>query len=159
MKLNNSTRWSIGLWVVAMQKNDRVHKTLNTSPYQLLYGQIPRVKATTLPWDKRLLSDLQTEVQLEKLLGSKMIHEEHKVDEEEELSEEDDDEDDEEEVEDMDEEDLPPGLRPSIVLTTSTVNDHEDEMDNNIILNQIPVVDISMENSGILFNSLFLYRI
>ena len=68
MKLNASTRWSIGLWVVAMQKNERVHKTLNASPYQLLYGQVSRVKASTLPWDKKLLAALETEVQLENCL-------------------------------------------------------------------------------------------
>jgi len=37
---------------------------------------VPRVKAITLPWDKRLLTALEIEVLLEKLLGSKMIYEE-----------------------------------------------------------------------------------
>jgi hypothetical protein len=95
MKTNNSTRWSIGIWVVASQKNSREHKTLKTTPYQLLYGQIPRVKASTLPWDQKLLSALETEVDLEKLLGSKLLHEETLAEEEEILDDEDvpDDED------------------------------------------------------------------
>ena len=95
MKTNNSTRWSIGIWVVASQKNSREHKTLKTTPYQLLYGQIPRVKASTLPWDQKLLSALETEVDLEKLLGSKLLHEETLAEEEEIIDDEDmpDDED------------------------------------------------------------------
>ena len=155
MKLNNSKRWSIGLWVVAMQKNERVHKTLNTSPYQLLYGQVPRVKASTLPWDKKLLTALETEVQLEKLLGSKMIHEEGNEVDEEELS---DDSDFFEDEEDVAEELLPLELRTSFVMTAMVPEENENEVDDGLVFSKEPVVlskqpvvtvvDLSYDSSG-----------
>ena len=99
MDQNESKRWSIGIWAVAFQKHSRDHKTLKTTPYQLMYGQSPRVKATTLPWDPKLLRALETEVDLEKLLGSKMLHEETMAEEEEMEDEEEEDSDEEEEEE------------------------------------------------------------
>ena len=156
MKLNASKRWSIGLWVVAMQKNERVHKTLNASPYQLLYGQVSRVKASTLPWDKKLLAALETEVQLEKLLGSKLINEEGTQVEEEELSDESEFYEDEE---DTPEELLPPELRPSFHMTTMAADGDEKEIDDVLVFSSqpvipstqpvIPVVDLSYDSSGI----------
>jgi hypothetical protein len=52
-----------------MAKNMRVNKTIGTTPYTLMYGQVSRTEASKLPYDKKLLADLKTEADLEKLIG------------------------------------------------------------------------------------------
>ena len=69
MKKKNTSKWSIGLYAVAMEKNARYHRTLGASPYELLYGQVPRVKMADLPFDLALAANLTTEAELEDLLG------------------------------------------------------------------------------------------
>jgi hypothetical protein len=79
---------AIGIWEVAREKNDRHHKTINTTPYNLLYGQHPRVNISDLNFDQKLLNQLSSEADLETLLGVGI------VDSEEEIIEVNDDEPD-----------------------------------------------------------------
>jgi hypothetical protein len=78
----------IGIWEVAREKNDRHHRTINTTPYNLLYGQHPRVNISDLNFDQTLLKQLSSQADLEKLLGAGI------VDTEEEIIEVNDDEPD-----------------------------------------------------------------
>ena len=78
----------LGIWEVAREKNDRHHRTINTTPYNLLYGQHPRVNISDLNFDQKLLNQLSSEADLEKLLGAGI------VDTEEEIIEVNDDEPD-----------------------------------------------------------------
>jgi hypothetical protein len=79
---------AIGIWEVAREKNDRFHRTINTTPYNLLYGQHPRVNISDLNFDQKLLNQLSSEADLETLLGVGI------VDTEEEIIEVNDDEPD-----------------------------------------------------------------
>ena len=78
----------LGIWEVAREKNDRHHRTINTTPYNLLYGQHPRVNISDLNFDQKLLNQLSSEADLETLLGVGI------VDTEEEIIEVNDDEPD-----------------------------------------------------------------
>jgi len=69
MKNYNSNRWSIGIYTVAMEKNNRFHRTINASPYELLFGQKPRIRMLELPYDLELVKKMSTEAELENLLG------------------------------------------------------------------------------------------
>ena len=86
---NNGVSFSVlGIWEVAREKNDRHHRTINTTPYNLLYGQHPRVNISDLNFDQKLLNQLSSEADLETLLGVGI------VDNEEEIIEVNDDEPD-----------------------------------------------------------------
>ena len=72
METHDSTSWTIGIFAVAMAKNMRVNKTTGCAPYTLLYGQTPRKASSKLPFDKKLLAELKTEADLEKIIGQKL---------------------------------------------------------------------------------------
>jgi hypothetical protein len=59
----------IGIHAVAFQKNNRWHRTIKTTPYNLVYGQNPRADLTSLPVPFETLRNLSTEAELENLLG------------------------------------------------------------------------------------------
>jgi hypothetical protein len=71
MKHNRSTAWSVGIYQIASEKNKRVNDTIGKSPYELLYGQNPRVKINALVRDPILLSKLKSEAELEVVIGCK----------------------------------------------------------------------------------------
>ena len=66
-----------GIWHVAMEKNNRYNETTKETPYNLLFGQTPRVNISDMPFDKKLLKSLATESELENLLGVESYLEEH----------------------------------------------------------------------------------
>ena len=66
-----------GIWHVAMEKNNRYNETTKETPYNLLFGQTPRVNISDMTFDKKLLKSLATESELENLLGVESYLEEH----------------------------------------------------------------------------------
>ena len=64
MKMNNSTRWSIGCSKVAWQVNTQYHETIKNVPYVLTFGQRPRIGISNLPVDPSILDSLHTEAEL-----------------------------------------------------------------------------------------------
>jgi len=105
MKNYQSKRWSIGIYTVAMEKNNRFHRTINASPYELLYGQKPRMRMLELPYDMELVKTLSTEAELEDLLGVEAF-----------VGAVNEDEFDDEVEEDSDDDDTIPGLMENIRL-------------------------------------------
>ena len=71
MKHNRTDAWSVGIYQIASEKNKRVNDTIGKSPYELLYGQNPRVKINTLVRGPILLSKLKSEAELEVVIGCK----------------------------------------------------------------------------------------
>jgi len=71
METHDTTSWTVGIFAAAMAKNMRVNKTTGSAPYTLLYGQTQRIGSSKLPFDKKLLAELKTEADLEKLIGHK----------------------------------------------------------------------------------------
>jgi hypothetical protein len=71
MKHNRTTAWSVGIFKVCHDKNKRNNGTTGFSPYELLYGQTPRVNIESFSKDIKLLRALTSESQLETVLSSK----------------------------------------------------------------------------------------
>jgi len=120
MRKHNSKQWSIGIYPVAMEKNARFHRVLQASPYELLYGQEPRVKMLNLPLNLDLVAKLSTEAELANMLGVENYvghHEEEEYDSDEE----------EEEEEDSDDDYLVPGLQSHVVVRPEEVIEIIDE--------------------------------
>ena len=69
MMIHEATQWSVGIYAVAYQKNNRWHRTIKNTPYNLVYGQNPRVEVTALPFPIETLRNLSTEAELMTLLG------------------------------------------------------------------------------------------
>ena len=69
MMIHDATEWSVGIYMVAYQKNNRWHRTIKTTPYNLVYGQNPRASVTLLPFPLETLKNLNTEAELLNLLG------------------------------------------------------------------------------------------
>ena len=95
MAENACEQWSVGIFKVDNDKNNRWHRTIKSTPYQLIFGQKQRVDMRDLPMDKQVLQDLKTEVELEQLLGFKSTTEMEVRLGEEDLGVEEEDEDDE----------------------------------------------------------------
>jgi len=106
MKRFDSSAWSVGIYIVAQQKNDRYHRLISKSPYVLLYGQKPRVKMNELPNDLDLCKKLQTEGELEELMGVDNLVKGYKEKDDVEFIDEEPD----------DEEVLISGLQKSVIL-------------------------------------------
>uniref|UniRef100_A0A2A4J3Z4 Post-SET domain-containing protein n=1 Tax=Heliothis virescens TaxID=7102 RepID=A0A2A4J3Z4_HELVI len=51
MLQNNSTRWSVGCFVVQFETNDSVHKALGKSPYKSLFGCDPKNSEVTFNYN------------------------------------------------------------------------------------------------------------
>jgi hypothetical protein len=64
MEQNNSTSWSIGCKLVQFQINTQYHSTIKTTPYELAFGQKPRVGISGLLLDRSVLVKLRTEKDL-----------------------------------------------------------------------------------------------
>ena len=71
MKHNRTTAWSVGIHKVCHDKNKRNNGTTGFSPYELIYGQTPRVNIESFSKDIKLLRALTSEAQLETVLASK----------------------------------------------------------------------------------------
>jgi hypothetical protein len=69
MMTHNSKQWSVGIHAVAFQKNNRWHRTIKTTPYNVVYGQNPRADLTSLPVPFETLRNLNTEAELMNPLG------------------------------------------------------------------------------------------
>jgi hypothetical protein len=64
MKTNNSKRWGLGCKLVMWRYNTQHHRTVNDTPYHLVYGQHPRVGLSGLPISEDVLNRLSTEADL-----------------------------------------------------------------------------------------------
>ena len=64
MKTNNSKHWSIGCKLVQWRVNTQHHRTINDTPYHLVYGQHPRIGISNLPISDDVMKNLVTEAQL-----------------------------------------------------------------------------------------------
>ena len=65
MRVNKTTRWSVGCKIVMWRYNTQIHRTIgNKSPYHITFGQLPRCGISNLPLTHDLLDSLHTEEQL-----------------------------------------------------------------------------------------------
>jgi hypothetical protein len=64
MKTNNSKHWAIGCKLVQWRINTQHHRTINDTPYHLVYGQHPRIGISNLPISEDVLKNLVTEAEL-----------------------------------------------------------------------------------------------
>ena len=72
---NNTTRWSLGLQFVQLQKNTAENRTLQMSPYRALFGQDPSVGLKSdFPRDVLLAARPETEEDLARLVNSVPQH-------------------------------------------------------------------------------------
>ena len=71
MTHNRTKAWSVGIHKVCFDKNKRNNGTTGFSPYELIYGQTPRVNIESFSKDVKLLRALTSEAQLETILSSK----------------------------------------------------------------------------------------
>ena len=68
MKANNSTRWSIGILIIKVTKNQQKSGVITMTPYELVFCQSPRVGINALPLSEGILESLRTEKQLQDVL-------------------------------------------------------------------------------------------
>ena len=64
---NNNTHWSEGLRFVQFQKNRSYHRTIDQSPYSVLFGSDPNVGLSSSAIPKEILDTLETEEDLNAL--------------------------------------------------------------------------------------------
>ncbi len=60
MKRHSSSHWSIGIYNIAYDKNNRWNKSIGACPFDLHFGQMKRTALDRLPVDKALLTALST---------------------------------------------------------------------------------------------------
>ncbi|XP_063827754.1 uncharacterized protein LOC135077121 [Ostrinia nubilalis] len=65
---NKSTNWSIGCYFVQFQKNSSYHSTIARTPYKALFGEDPKLGLSSTYLSKNIISKLENEEDLEKLL-------------------------------------------------------------------------------------------
>ena len=64
---NNNTHWSEGLRFVQFKKNRSYHRTIDQSPYSVLFGSDPKVGLSSSAIPKEILDTLETEEDLNAL--------------------------------------------------------------------------------------------
>ncbi len=64
MKDCKSRQWTIGCCLMMWQYNTQNHCTIGNIPYCLVFGQLPRIGISALPFDASVLTQLATEAQL-----------------------------------------------------------------------------------------------
>jgi hypothetical protein len=70
MKENSNPRWSEGLKFVQLQKNSRHHSGIKRAPFQAAFRIEPRQGVGMFNIPDHVIGDLETEEQLDELLGS-----------------------------------------------------------------------------------------
>ncbi|XP_026484875.2 KRAB-A domain-containing protein 2-like [Vanessa tameamea] len=68
MTENKSTNWSIGCYFVQFQKNSSYHSTIARTPYKALFGEDPKLGLSSTYISKNIISKLENEEDVEKLL-------------------------------------------------------------------------------------------
>lgn len=68
MNENNTTNWSVGVYIVQQQKNNSFHRTIKRTPFKALYGHDQRVGMHTDNIPLNLLDNIQTEEELSQVL-------------------------------------------------------------------------------------------
>jgi hypothetical protein len=67
-KDNNSTAWSVGCKVIQWRHNTHYHEGIQKTPYEVTFGQPPRVGISNLPITSEVLKTLATEADLNKIV-------------------------------------------------------------------------------------------
>lgn len=68
LKDNNTTKWSIGCFVVQSRKNDSHHRTIGRTPFRALFGRKKRSDMHVDNIPAGLLGNIETEEELEELI-------------------------------------------------------------------------------------------
>ena len=70
MHENNSKHWAQSLPFIQWRCNTQIHRGIGgRTPYHLMFGQHPQVGISNLPIDRNLLSNLATEMDVNRCLG------------------------------------------------------------------------------------------
>lgn len=70
MHENQSTHWAQCLPFIQWRCNTQIHRGIGSrTPYHLMFGQHPQVGISNLPIDPKLLSNLSTEMDVNRCLG------------------------------------------------------------------------------------------